>query len=230
MKLCIVIPAYNEENYIKKTLPQVIEYCKIFQKRYSVNTQIVVVDDGSTDETHNVLKTFVNNINIVHYEKNMGKGYALRQGVMFTESDYIYIADADLSTPIEYMEKFYELIQDFDCIIGSRTMETENVKVSPFRKLFGNLSNIAIRSILDLDFKDTQCGFKMFNNDAKKFFLMCENKRWGYDFEFLYLLKKNNLSIKELPVKWEAVGESKVKPLDYFKTFKELIDVKRIHG
>lgn len=230
MRLSIVISAFNEENRIGKTLPRVIEYCKEFEKKYSIETQIVVVNDGSTDETYSVLRDFVQDIEIVSYNENMGKGYGLREGVRYTDSDYIYLADADFSTPVEYMEKFYEEMRDVDCVIGSRAVETENVRVSPLRKLLGNLGNLAIRSILGLNFKDTQCGFKMFNSKAKKYFLMCENNRWGYDFEFLYLLKKNDLSVKELPVKWDAVGDSKVKPFDYFKTLKELIDVRRVHG
>ena len=79
-------------------------------------------------------------------------------------------------------------------------------------------------------FKDTQCGFKMFNKQCKKYFLECVNERWGYDFEFLYLLQKNALKIVEIPVEWEAVGESHIKPLHYFKTLQELLHVRRVHG
>lgn len=230
MKVSIVISAYNEEKRIDKTLPRVIEYCKEFRKKFSVDTEIVIVDDGSKDGTYNYLKKFEPNIRLFGYEKNMGKGHGLREGVKHAEGDLIYLADADFSTPIEYIDNFYNEMEGFDCVIGSRAKKTEQIKVSFLRKLLGNMGNFAIRSLLGLNFKDTQCGFKMFRKEVKQYFLDCQNNRWGYDFEFLYLLNKNGHKIKDIPVKWDEVGDSRVKPFDYFKTIKELIDVRRIHG
>lgn len=230
MDLSVVIPAYNEENRLGKTLPQAIEYIKEFSKKHSLKTEVIVVNDGSTDETYSIMRDFVKDIEIVSYNTNMGKGYALREGVKYSSGEYVYIADADFSTPITELEHFFKNIKEVDCVIGSRALDTNRVEVSALRKLLGNLSNLAIRSILGLTFKDTQCGFKLFNKEAKKYFLMCKNNRWGYDFEFLYLLKRNYLKVLEMPVEWSAVGDSKVKPLDYFKTFAELINVRRIHG
>lgn len=229
MKLSIVIPAYNEEKRIGKTLPNVIKYVeKLGKEGYSA--EIIVVNDGSTDKTIDVLNTFKDSINIVTYTPNHGKGYALREGVKKSQGEYIYIADADFSTPIESIKDFIERMKDVDCVIGSRAVDEEIVKVSFVRKLFGNMSNLIIRAILGLNFKDTQCGFKMFNKECEKYFLDCVNERWGYDFEFLYLLQKNGLKIVEIPVEWEAVGESHVKPLHYFKTLQELLHVRRVHG
>lgn len=229
MKLSIVIPAYNEEKRIGKTLPNVIKYVeKLGKEGYSA--EIIVVNDGSTDKTIDVLNTFKDSINIVTYTPNHGKGYALREGVKKSQGEYIYIADADFSTPIESIKDFIERMKDVDCVIGSRAVDEEIVKVSFVRKLFGNMSNLIIRAILGLNFKDTQCGFKMFNKECEKYFLDCVNERWGYDFEFLYLLQKNALKIVEIPVEWEAVGESHVKPLHYFKTLQELLHVRRVHG
>lgn len=230
MKLSIVIPAYNEENRIGKTLPHVIEYIKKLKKKRAMDIQLIVVNDGSKDETYSVLRDFANDIEIVSYTPNHGKGYALREGIKYSNGDIIYIADADFSTPVEYVEKFLDNMNGFDCVIGSRAVEGGDVKVSFIRKLFGNMSNLLIRLVLGLKFKDTQCGFKMFNLDAKKYFLECRNDRFGYDFEFLYLLKKHKLSVKEMPVEWEEVGESHVKPIHYIKTFQELINVRRMHG
>lgn len=229
MKISIVVPAYNEENRIKKTLPLIIRYAKEFKKKHGMETEIIVVNDGSLDKTLGILSSFKEDITIVSYTPNMGKGYALKQGVTKASGDIIYMADADLSTPIEYMEHFLKHITRFDCVIGSRALGNQNIEISFLRKLLGLTSNLIIRMILGLNFKDTQCGFKMFNKDAKRYFLMCENNRWGYDFEFLYLLKKNGLLIKEMPVQWSEVGESKVKASSYFKTFKELLNVRRAH-
>lgn len=229
MKVSIVIPAYNEEKRINKTLPHVINYVKALGKKEDIKTEIIVVNDGSKDGTLGVLSSFKDDITIISYSLNMGKGYALKQGIAKASGDYIYIADADFSTPIEYMEHFLKNITKYDCVIGSRALGKENVKLSILRKLLGKTSNLLIRGILGLKFKDTQCGFKMFNQKAKPYFLMCENNRWGYDFEFLYLLQKNGLMTKEMPVEWTEVGESKVKPSSYFKTFQELLNVRRIH-
>jgi len=229
MDLSIVIPAYNEENRIGKTLPPALKYVENLKKG-GVSTEVIVVNDGSTDKTLEILKKFAGRIKIISYTPNHGKGYALRQGVKSSQGKYIYIADADFSTPIEYVEKFLDEIKQADCVIGSRSVPGGSVKVSFIRKLFGNASNLVIRMILHLDFKDTQCGFKMFNEKCKKYFLDCVNERWGYDFEFLYLLKKNNLNVVEMPVEWSAVGESHVKPLHFIKTFLELLNVRKVHG
>ncbi len=229
MKVSIVIPAYNEEKRIGKTLPKVLEYLGTLKKK-GIDTEVLVVNDGSTDKTFDVLQKFKPSIKIIDYLPNHGKGYALREGVKNSTGEYIYIADADFSTPIENIEKFIENMKNADCVIGSRSVEGEEVKISFIRKLFGNMSNLLIRLILGLNFKDTQCGFKMFNRECKRYFLDCVNERWGYDFEFLYLLKKNKLTVIEMPVEWSAVGESHVKPLHYFKTFMELLNVRRVHG
>ncbi len=229
MKVSIVIPAYNEEKRIGKTLPTFINYAKEFGKKYKIDTEIIVANDGSKDRTSDILEEYKEDIKVVTYYPNMGKGYALRQGVRTADGDYIYIADVDLSTPIEFIDQFFEKMGDYDCVIGSRALEKKNVKVSFLRKALGEMSNLLIRGVLGLNFKDTQCGFKMFNKKAKEYFLMCENNRFGFDFEFLYLLQKNGLKILEMPVKWNEVGESTVKPSAYIKTFLELFNVRRIH-
>jgi dolichyl-phosphate beta-glucosyltransferase len=143
--------------------------------------------------------------------------------------DIIYMADADLSTPIEYMDHFYENMKHYDCVIGSRAMGNEDINISISRKLLAKGSNLLIRLVLGLNFKDTQCGFKMFTKEAKEYLIMCKNDRFGYDFEFLYLLQKNGMKIKEMPVKWAAVGDSRVKPMSYFKTLQELFNVRKNH-
>ncbi|KKQ10763.1 MAG: Glycosyl transferase family 2 [candidate division WS6 bacterium GW2011_GWE1_36_69] len=208
MKISIVIPAYNEENRIGKTLPHVISYLREFSKKNQIQTEIIVVNDGAKDKTLEVLNTFREDIII-----------ALKQGITKADGDYIYIADADFSTPIEYIEHFVEKMDKYDCVIGSRALGKEEIRVSLFRKILGNSSNLLIRAVLGLKFKDTQCGFKMFNQKCKTYFLMCENNR----------LQKNGLLIKEMPVEWEAAGESHVTPGSYFKTFAELLHVRKAH-
>lgn len=229
MKVSIVIPAYNEEVRIAKTLPHFIEYAKVFSKKYNLKTEIIVVNDGSVDNTLQVLDDFKQDIKILSYSPNKGKGYALRQGVEASDGDYIYIADSDLSTPIEYIDHFFEAMKGYDCVIGSRNMGNKDIKVSFLRKTLGKVGNLLIRLVLGINFKDTQCGFKMFTREAGKYLIMCKNDRFGYDFEFLYLLQRGGMEIKEMPVKWSAVGDSRVKPISYFKTLQELLNVKKNH-
>jgi len=230
MKLSIVIPAYNEEKRIGKTLPHVIEYVKEFGKRYSLETEIIVINDGAKDKTLDVLNQFKENIHIVSYYPNMGKGYALREGMKVATGDLIYLADADFSTPVEYIETFYQNIEGYDCVIGSRALAQEKIKRTLPRKMLAKGSNLLIRAILGLNYKDTQCGFKMFNNEAKQCLLECENNRFGYDFEFLYIMNKKNLKVKEMPVAWEEImGDSTVKASSYIKTFLELLNVRKTH-
>lgn len=230
MKLSIVIPAYNEEHRIDKTLPLVVNYVKTFQKLHSAQTEIIVVNDGSKDSTLEVLNNFKNSIKIVSYTPNMGKGYAIREGMKIADGDYIYMADADLSTPIEYIEEFYKNIDGYDCVIGSRALAQEKIERTVLRELLGKVSNLMIRAILGLNYKDTQCGFKMLNPTAKQCMLECKNNRFGYDFEFLYIMQQKQLKVKEMPVEWkEVTSNSTVKPSAYIKTFQELLNVKRMH-
>lgn len=230
MKVSIVIPAYNEEHRIGKTLPLIIKYAKEFGKKYSLETEIIVVNDGAKDKTLDVLNNFKESINIVSYYPNMGKGYALREGMKVAKGDLIYLADADLSTPIEYLDHFYNSMKDYDCVIGSRALAQEKIKRTLPRKLLAKGSNLLIRTILGLNYKDTQCGFKMLNIKAKECLLECQNNRFGYDFEFLYIMNKKGLKVKEMPVEWkEITGDSTVKPIAYIKTLQELLNVRRLH-
>jgi dolichyl-phosphate beta-glucosyltransferase len=228
LKLTVVIPAYNEELRLFPRLGHVKDYLKQFAKAKGLDVDIIIVNDGSTDKTGELLlkESGVKSINL---PENVGKGGALLEGVRASNSDWIYIADSDFSTPIEELNKFWETKEGYDCVIGSRALKQSQVKVSPLRKFLGNFGNVMIRTVLDLPFKDTQCGFKLFNQDAAKLFLECKNKRWGFDFEFLYILNQHSMKVKELPVEWEEIGDSRVKPLHYFTTLYELIKVRLMH-
>jgi len=246
MQVAIVIPTYNEQNRIAQTIKTVLSYIEKTEAGAKDTFTLVISNDGSTDDTVKVAKQVVDEfangekIKIVGDAVNHGKGYALRKGVAAVEADLYYIADADLSTPIEDLDLFIDTYRtgsmnaksDNVChaVIGSRTLDTSQVVSKPHRKLFGVLSNLMIRMILGLKFKDTQCGFKLFDAEAKELFLQCKNNRWGYDFEFLYLMKKHNLNVCEIPVRWAQAEDSKVKFWHYFETFRELLRVRKIHG
>jgi dolichyl-phosphate beta-glucosyltransferase len=223
--LDIIIPCYNEQDRISSTIVAIQEFQK---KLPNYETSIIVVNDGSTDDTEIVLNKF-QNIKVLSYDKNRGKGYALRAGVTTSTASLIYLCDADLSSPIEEIQNFLIHIDENDVVIGSRNIYGAQIVTTRFRKFMGFISNKIINLVLGLNLTDTQCGFKMLKSTSKPAFLECKNDRWGYDFEFLYLAKQKDLKVKEIPVKWNHKEGSKVKKSDYIKTFKELINVLDAH-
>jgi dolichyl-phosphate beta-glucosyltransferase len=223
-ELSIVIPCYNEEKRISKTLLQNIE----FLNEKNIDFEIITVDDGSADDSVQVIEK-IPNVKIVKHEKNQGKGAAVKAGVINSTGDFILFADADNSTPIEELEKFWRKRHDYDILIGSRYLPESDIKIKQpwHRNIVTFLGNKMIRIILGLKYKDTQCGFKLFKkNIAKELFSMQTIDRWGFDIEILYLAKKKKYSVKEIPVSWINSPDSKVKSFDFLKTFGELLKIK----
>ncbi len=220
MNISIVIPAYNEQNQISNSLERILSYISS-QKN---NFEVIVVDDGSIDKTCEKVKYFPD-VKLIKQDKNSGKGAALREGVNQSKYDYVYLCDCDLSTPIEEIEKFINKIKLFDCVVGSRANKKGYSHSSVVRVLFGKFGNFLINSFLRLGIRDTQCGFKLLGPNAKKIFDKTTINRWGIDFEFLYLMKANNLKVKEIDIEWQAGKESKVSLLSYFSSFADLLKV-----
>jgi len=229
IKLSIIIPAYNEKSRIKETLDDVLNYIK----KVDYPVEIIVIDDGSTDNTVTVVENYINkqkNIRIINYIKNMGKGYAVNKGVETAKGEFILFMDADNATRINEIERFWPWTQEgFEIIIGSRNINDKNTKVVRInsRKWFGVFSNFMIRVLLGLKFSDTQCGFKLFDaRVGKELFKLQKIYRWGFDFEILAIAQKKNIKIKEVPVNWHEKSNSKVHPFtDLIKTFWELVKV-----
>lgn len=228
--LSIVIPAYNEEKRIEETLEKILNYLKTKNYQY----EIIVVDDGSSDNTVKVLETIAKenkNIFILKNEQNSGKGYSVRKGVLESKGDYILFSDADLSTPIEEVEKLLHwLNQGFDVTIGSRGLKESDIKIhQPFyRELMGKFFNFLVQTLLIKGIKDTQCGFKCFKKDAtKEIFKRQKIDGFGFDVEILYIAKKLNYKIKEVPVTWLNSPNSKVSPIKHsLEMFKDILKIK----
>jgi dolichyl-phosphate beta-glucosyltransferase len=219
MKLSVVIPVYNEERRIKDSLDKINKYLK------NKNYEIIVVDDGSTDKTREIVQKF-KNIIITKKRKNKGKGYSVKQGMLMAKGEYVLFLDADLSTPIEELGEFLKLIKKYDVVIGSRAIKGSKVKTSWYRKLLGRIGNFFISILAVKNIKDTQCGFKLFRKEAaKKIFEKQTINGWGFDFEILHIAQKLGFSIKEQPVNWTLGKESKVKLTDYPKTLIELFKI-----
>jgi len=227
--LTIVVPAYNEEKRIGGTLDAIHRY---FDHK-SMTREIIVVDDGSDDDTVgvvNALKGKIYDLRCIRLSANHGKGYAVKAGVERSRGEYILFTDADNSTPIEEFEKFHPLLSSAEVVIGSRYMAESDVKIKQpkYRILLGRLGNFLIRVFLFDDIRDTQCGFKAFQHRAaRELFRRMKVNRFGFDIELLsiaYLLK---YTVCEIPVSWYNSPESRIRPIkDALKTFFELVYIK----
>jgi dolichyl-phosphate beta-glucosyltransferase len=223
--LSVIIPCYNEEKRIKNNLPHIINYLE----RNCPNYELIIVVDIGTDKTLEVVREIKNKkTKFIVNKKRMGKGYAIRQGVLESKGNYIFFLDIDLSTPIEEFPKLFQYMGDYDIAIGSRALdESKVIKKKIDRKLLGFLGNVLIQIFLFRGIKDTQCGFKIFKKEvAKKVFSLQKNTGFGFDFEILFLANKFGYKIKEVPITWSHLGDSKVTFTSHFITLYELIKIK----
>jgi dolichyl-phosphate beta-glucosyltransferase len=228
--ISVVIPAYNESSRIFPTLCRIDEYLKNRFKGF----EIIVVNDGSQDNTAEiVLKTRdkIKSIKLIGYEVNKGKGYAVRQGVNNSKGNIILISDADLSTPIEEVEKLLvHYDNSYDIIIGSRALKGSEIVIRQpwWRESMGKTFNRFVRFLILKNFMDTQCGFKLFKGDiGRETFARATVDRFAYDVEILYLAGKAGYRIKEVPIRWVNSPESKVNPIkDSLQMLKDLLKIR----
>lgn len=233
--LSIVIPAYNEEHRIGGTLSKIHD----FLSKQSYTFEVILVDDGSIDNTVDVAKrSFLykeNKLNILENGNNMGKGFSVRNGISASSGEYILFTDADMSTPIEEIDKLFSVVSEsYDIAIGSRALKDSNVKLHQpwFRETMGRTFNVLVKLFLMKDINDTQCGFKLFRcGVAKKLASEFKINGFSFDVEMLYLALKKGYKIKEVPIAWLNSPKSKVNPLvDSTKMFFDLIKIKAMHG
>lgn len=211
--LSVVIPAYNEKARIPDTLRRVSRYLKDRFREY----EIIVVDDGSSDETGSVVEALsheLGHISLISYRANAGKGYAVRTGISSSKGNLLLICDADLSTPIEEYERLKLFLdQGFDIVIGSRGLQDSAILVRQpwYREHMGKLFNVAVRLLVVGGIRDTQCGFKLFRADvARSLFNNSFINGFAFDVEVLFLARKKGYSIKEVPIKWLNSPNSRV--------------------
>ena len=209
VSVSVVIPTYNEAKRVEKTIGTIGH----FLTRKKANYEIVVVDDGSTDGTLNVVRKLQENrVKTLSNRENRGKGHSVKRGVFASAKPWILVTDADLSTPIEELEKFIPHT-DHDVLVGSRALPASQVIVrQPFyRDYGGKLFNMFVQAVTLPGIKDTQCGFKLFRADAaRKIFEKHTIDRFGFDVEALYLARKYGFRMKELPVVWKNDPETRV--------------------
>ena len=226
----IIIPAYNESERLTVSLPKVLEYIDT----QSLQAEVIVVNDGSTDSTADVVRRFASlhgNIRLAENPGNRGKGYSVRNGMLQAQGDVLLFTDADLSSPIREAGKLFEAIErGADVAIGSRWLRAElQTERQPWhRQLYGRLFNLALRVVLGLKYRDTQCGFKAFTRAAAHtVFTRQRVERWGFDPELLFLADKFKLRTVEVPVEWAHDHRSKISPVrDGLKMGLEMLSVR----
>lgn len=230
-----MIPAYNEAGRIQPTLERILAYFNHWARPDLY--EILVIDDGSTDNTAaivNALRMSSPNIRLLALERNRGKGYAVREGVLAARGQYIFFSDADLSTPIEEIDNLLgELEKGADGVIGSRALPDSRLEVRQaiLRETMGKTFNKLVQLILSLPYSDTQCGFKGFRYDiARELFKHQTLDGFAFDVEILYLGRQMNFDIREIPVRWRNEGNSKVSVVkDSLKMLRDLIIIRWRH-
>ena len=212
----IVIPAYNEGARLGATLGKVLAYVRT----QGWDAEVIVVNDGSRDNTAEIVRGFAAKdpaLRLLENPGNRGKGYSVRHGMLNARGRVVLFSDADLSSPIEEAPKLLQAIEaGADIAIGSRWLraETQTQRQPVHRQLFGRIFNLMLRLTLGLKFKDTQCGFKAFRQAAvQAIFPLQRIERWGFDPEILFLARKFNFKVQEVPVAWGHSGGTRINPL-----------------
>jgi dolichyl-phosphate beta-glucosyltransferase len=212
-RLSVVVPAYNEEQRLRSTIEQIARYLDDKQESY----ELIIVDDGSSDGTRVVMDEAAARHKAVRLEAlphNRGKGRALATGVAAARGSEVLVTDADLSTPIEELEKLRAaLARGAGIAIASRSVRGSRVEVKqpPYRVLMGKIFNLVVQVVLLPGLWDTQCGFKLFRSEiARDAFGLLKTDGFAYDTEVLYRAKKKGVKIAEVPVVWRNSAPTKV--------------------
>ena len=219
MKISIVIPAYNEADRIVGTIQEMKDYLR--QQNTWDDYEIIVVSDGSSDDTNSVVKSLrkdFESLKLIAYPKNKGKGYAVKTGILATTGDMVLFADADGATPIEELDRLATPILSgwTDIVIASRRTSDANIakKQPPHRVFIGKVFSFINTAILGIPFLDTQCGFKLFKGDlARRLFSLPISDGFAFDVEILFYATKGKYRIKEKGVTWNDRAGSKVSPI-----------------
>jgi len=228
--LSVIVPAYNEEKRLPGTLREIDEYLK----KQNYESEIIVVSDGSKDGTVEVAKNLmseINNLRVIEFKENRGKGFGVKEGMLGALGDFRLFTDADNSTPVNQIEKIWpEFEKGFDIVIGSRDLKGAilDPPQPPFRRLTGEVFKYLRKIIVGLwDTEDSQCGFKCFRKKAAEdIFPKCKISRFAFDPEILLIGKKLGYKIKEVPIYWKNDLTSKVKLKSMVKMLVDLFKIR----
>lgn len=219
-----MIPAYNEAARIENALTRVLECIE----KQGWDAEILVVDDGSTDTTPQIVHRWMERyprLHLIQNNGNRGKGYSVRNGLLQAAGEIVMFTDADLSAPMEEAERLFAAIADgADVAIGSRWLDKarQTIHQPLYRRFFGRCFNWVTRMVMGLPFKDTQCGFKAFRRQAAQvIFRLQRIERWGFDPEILFIARKLGYDIREVPVTW---GHDERSRMSYLKDGMKMLE------
>jgi len=227
--LSIIFPVFNEESRLKSSFRHIASFLK---KKKKLKIEIIFVDDGSKDDSYNLINKFIKNFRsnsktkfkVIKSKSNLGKGSALKLGVKKAKYGWILTTDIDMSVSLFQIYSWIEkklVNKNLSVYFGSRTHKKSIVERNFFRKILGDIGSFLILTILNIKIRDTQCGYKLYRRKNAKFaFSKLKNYGFEHDIELVLLLKSKNIEIKELPVKWKHKDNSKVNILlDPLKMF-----------
>jgi dolichyl-phosphate beta-glucosyltransferase len=226
--LSIVVPAYNEGRRLPETLPRLVGFVQA--QEYSA--EVIVVDDGSTDNTASVVEAIAKGAPFVRLIRNehRGKGYAVKTGALAALGDHVFLCDADLSMPIEEVASFLPpALEEYDVAIGSREVEGAKRYDEPgLRHVMGRVFNTLVRLLAVRGFQDTQAGFKCFKREAaREMFPYQTMDGFGFDVEILFIAQKRGYRIIEVPINWYYMRNSRVSPIsDSVRMVREILQVR----
>lgn len=229
--LSVVVPAYNESQRIAASLEQICQYTE----SKPLPVEVILVDDGSTDTTPAILRDFAKRypfIRVLRHEPNRGKGYTVREGVLAARGEFVLFTDADLSAPIEEVDKLLAAIESSagDAAIGSRALDRSLIGVrQPWpREMAGRAFNRMVRLLTGLPLRDTQCGLKLFRRETtRRAFELQRIEGFGFDPELLFLIAHQGGNILEVPVRWNDHPATKIRLWrDASRMFLDLIAIR----
>ncbi len=224
----VIFPAYNEGKTISLALQEALKVFDALRATY----EIILVDDGSTDDTAQHVKDFARrhaNIHLLRHPQNMGKGKAVQNGVAASQGTYILFLDCDLSTHPQTILTFLPFLEKADIVIGSRRVPGAHI-IAPqpwYRTWSGRVFNVLIRLYLGLPYHDTQCGFKVFHTKTKALFTDLQTSRWVFDVELLVRARQHGFRIIEAPVEWHHGKESRVRLRDVRKIWRDVRKIRQ---
>ena len=234
--LSIIFPVFNEELRLNSSFNHIKSFLK---KEKKLKIEIIFVDDGSKDNSYNLIKKFIKNLKTKNKVKlkslksknNLGKGAALKLGVKNAKNDWILTTDIDMSVSLFQISGWIKkklIDKKHSVYFGTRSHKKSIVQRNFIRKILGDIGSILISIILNINIKDTQCGYKLYKKKLAKFvFSKLKNCGWDHDIELILLLKSKKVKIKELPVRWVHKDNSKVNVLlDPIKMFIGIIVIR----
>jgi len=227
--LSVVIPAYNEALRLSPTLESVFDYLRA----QPWSAEVLVVDDGSTDETAQLVTSRMDawpELKLLQYAPNRGKGHAVRHGMTHATGRHRLFMDADNSTTIDHLDRFLPLLkQGYDVVIGSRDMEGAQIEVHQpwLKEKLGDLGNLWIQALAAPGIRDTQAGFKVFSGQAADVvFPLLTLDRWGFDVEAIAVARHHGFRVLEQPIRWANDQNSKVSAGAYLEVLQEVVQVR----